>query len=137
MFLILNSVWTWFIILCYTHSMKNRVGPYRVILILASVFCFETGFAKKIKSSDAAKINFKKYNFGFTFKGKNPTWSQDLCKSLDYGSLKPVSCKKAADNIGNKSIRCSLPEKKSQLAGYLTIDACKADLQMSTEGDSP
>ena len=117
--------------------MKTRIGPYMVILIFTCVFCFEAGFAKEIKSSNPAKINFKKYNFGFTFKGKNPTWSQDLCKPLDYGLLKPVACKQATDNIGNKSIRCNLPEKKSQLAGYLTVEDCKADLQMSTEGDSP
>ncbi|MCK6597224.1 MAG: hypothetical protein L6Q37_02575 [Bdellovibrionaceae bacterium] len=105
---------------------------YKIVIIF---FCFFSTVKAEKKLSNS-KLDYKKFIYGYSFSGFGPTWSEHLCKSLDYNSLKPFKCKKANDNIGNKSIRCSLAEKSLILAAYLTIDDCKRDLQMSTEGDN-
>lgn len=116
--------------------MKNL--NFKAILVLSlCIVCFENGFGADKKESQHSPVDYKKYGFGYTFKGRGPTWSQDLCKTLDYNLLKPRGCNKANDNIGNKSIRCHLSDKKLKLAAYANIDECKSDLQMSTEGDNP
>jgi len=118
--------------------MKKNTPEFKAILaLLICIFSINNVFAEIGKTKSSTKVDYKKFVFGFTFKGKNPIWSQDLCKSLDYNSLKPTGCKKANDNIGNKSILCNLPDKKLKLAAYINIDDCKTDLQMSTEGDNP
>lgn len=117
--------------------MKTQSVLGLVALVVLSVFFFETGFAKEKSTSGTGKLDLKKHSFGFVFKGKNPVWSKDLCKSVDYDLLKPVDCKQVSNNTDNKSILCNLPDGKSKLAAYLTIEDCQTDLQMSTEGDSP
>ncbi len=118
--------------------MKKFTPKFKTILaFLCIFFFFDKGFAQVNKTNHRVNIDYKKFIFGFAFKGKNPVWSQDICKPLNYNLLKPIACKKAIDNIGNKSIICNLPDKQSKLLAYLNIDDCKVDLQMSTEGDNP
>lgn len=104
------------------------------VFLISVAISLSNGVFTESKAS-GQKFDLKSYTFGYTY-GPGPLkWSEDLCKSIDLKALSPSPCKKAQDNIGNKSLRCDSSAKKEKLALYLTLEDCKADLQMATEGN--